>query len=267
MSFPRISMVPLVASLRPMMVRSSTDLPDPDPPTSPTISPRNTSKSRLSWTMLSPNCVRTPRSLSTTSRPSLCSTSCPPSGFPPSGFAPSGFAPSGLPPCSLSFFRLPAVGLPSLGLLPSDVRQQKDDREYRVEHDDAEDRFHHRARRELADAFGAAVDLKPLAAADRGDHGTKHRRLDHARVEMPRAHRVAQPFEELHEGEIEEEGAGDGAAQQAGHIAPEGQQRHGDDEGHDARQDQPFDGIEPHCAHGIDFQVDLHGADLGREGA
>ncbi len=84
---------------------------------------------------------------------------------------------------------------------------------------------------------------------------------------MPWAHRVAQPLEELHEGEIQVEGAGDGAAQQAGHVAPEGQQRHRDHQGHDARQDQPFDGVEPDRAHGIDFQVDLHGADLGREGA
>ena len=78
-STPSISMVPLVCRLRPMMVRSSTDLPVPDPPTRPTISPRNTSKSRLSWMMLSPNCVRTPRSFSTTSRPSRWSTSWPPS--------------------------------------------------------------------------------------------------------------------------------------------------------------------------------------------
>ena len=36
---------------------------------------------------------------------------------------------------------------------------------------------------------------------------------------------------------------------------------------HDARQDQPFDRVEPDRAHGIDLLVDLHGADLGREGA
>ena len=35
-------MVPAVARLRPMMVRSRTDLPVPDPPTNPTISPRKT---------------------------------------------------------------------------------------------------------------------------------------------------------------------------------------------------------------------------------
>ena len=127
--------------------------------------------------------------------------------------------------------------------------------------------FDHRARRELADAFGAAVDLKPLEAADGGDHGAEHRRLDHAGVEVPGPHRVAQPLEELHEGEIEIEGAGDGTAQQAGHVAPEGEQRHGDHQGHDARHDQPFDRVEPHRAHGVDFLVDLHGADLGGEGA
>ncbi len=35
----------------------------------------------------------------------------------------------------------------------------------------------------------------------------------------------------------------------------------------DARQHQPFDRVEPDGAHGVDLLVDLHGADLGGEGA
>ena len=37
---------PLVGALRPMIERSSTDLPAPDPPTTPRTSPRFTSRSR-----------------------------------------------------------------------------------------------------------------------------------------------------------------------------------------------------------------------------
>ena len=49
-----------------MIVRSSTDLPVPEPPTSPTTSPRQTSRSRSSWTTLVAELVRTSRSFSTT---------------------------------------------------------------------------------------------------------------------------------------------------------------------------------------------------------
>ena len=52
--------------------------------------------------------------------------------------------------------------------------------------------FDHRAGGELADALGAAADLQPLEAADGGDDEAEHRRLDHAGVEVPDAHRVAQ---------------------------------------------------------------------------
>jgi len=84
---------------------------------------------------------------------------------------------------------------------------------------------------------------------------------------VPDADRVAQPVEELHEGEVEVEDAGDRAAQDAGHVAPERKQRHRQHQREDARQHQPFDRVQPDSAHGVDFLVDLHGADLGGEGA
>ncbi len=133
-----------------MMVRSSTDLPVPDPPTRPTISPRNTSKSRLSWITLSPNCVRTPRRLQDDIAPVAVIDELP-----------------------ALRQKLSAGG--DLRLLPSPcfghhtLAEQEDDREHRIEHDHAEDRFDHRLGRELPDALGAAADLQALEAADDGD--------------------------------------------------------------------------------------------------
>src|SRR5215471_12996951 len=99
-------------------------------------------------------------------------------------------------------------------LHPSYVGQQEDDGEHRVQHDHHEDRFDHRTRGELADAFGAALHLEALEAANGGDDEAEYRRLDHAGVEMPGAHRVAQPVEELYEGEVEIDRAGDRSAKQ-----------------------------------------------------
>ena len=53
-STPSTSIVPWRFGSRPMMVRSSTDLPLPEPPTKPRISPRRTSSARWSSTTWSP---------------------------------------------------------------------------------------------------------------------------------------------------------------------------------------------------------------------
>ena len=42
------------------MLRNKTDLPAPEAPTSPMISPRRTSNSSPSWTTSKPNAVRRP---------------------------------------------------------------------------------------------------------------------------------------------------------------------------------------------------------------
>src|ERR1700721_344598 len=60
-SMPKTSMLPLVLGTSPMMVRVSTDLPAPDGPTKPRISPRLTSRSRPSSTLVEPNCTEISR--------------------------------------------------------------------------------------------------------------------------------------------------------------------------------------------------------------
>ena len=53
---------------------------------------------------------------------------------------------------------------------PSDVHRGEEDREDRVEHDDEEDREHHRGRGQPPEALGVAADLEPVVAADERDH-------------------------------------------------------------------------------------------------
>ncbi len=56
-STPNTSMRPATFGTRPMMVRVSTDLPAPDGPTKPRISPRLTSRLSPSSTRVVPNCT------------------------------------------------------------------------------------------------------------------------------------------------------------------------------------------------------------------
>src|SRR3954447_4143095 len=56
-SIPNTSMRPAVLGTRPMIVRVSTDLPAPDGPTKPSISPRLTSRLSPSSTLVDPNCT------------------------------------------------------------------------------------------------------------------------------------------------------------------------------------------------------------------
>ena len=158
-----------------MIVRSRTDLPVPEPPTSPTISPRKTSKSSLSWMTLSPNCVRTPRSRSTTSRPSLMVD-------------------------ELAALRAAA----RLVSVPGSSRHQTFASRKMIENTASSTMTQKiDSTTDLVvswpDALGAAADLQALEAADGGDDQAEDRRLDHAGIEMPDADRVAQPVEELHE--------------------------------------------------------------------
>lgn len=53
-SSPNTRTLPEVGRRRPTILRSSTDLPVPEPPTTPRISPRRTSRSRCSWTAWAP---------------------------------------------------------------------------------------------------------------------------------------------------------------------------------------------------------------------
>src|SRR5687767_12973452 len=60
-SWPSTRMSPSAGRLRPMMVRISTDLPVPEPPTTPITSPRRMSRSRPSCSTCSPKRVTRPR--------------------------------------------------------------------------------------------------------------------------------------------------------------------------------------------------------------
>src|SRR3954463_7050286 len=60
-SIPNTSMLPESLGTRPMIVRVSTDLPAPEGPTKPRISPRLTSRLSPSSTFVVPNCTVTSR--------------------------------------------------------------------------------------------------------------------------------------------------------------------------------------------------------------
>lgn len=60
-SAPSTWMLPASGSRRPRMLRINTDLPVPEPPTTPRISPRRTSRSRSSCTVWRPNRLVSPR--------------------------------------------------------------------------------------------------------------------------------------------------------------------------------------------------------------
>src|SRR6185312_16665395 len=73
-----------------------------------------------------------------------------------------------------------------------DLQYREQDRETGVEHDHQEHRFHHRARGELADAGGVALDLQPFEAADQSDDDGEDRRLDDADQEGVHRHRLVE---------------------------------------------------------------------------
>jgi hypothetical protein len=60
---PRTSTSPSIGVCSPMMERISTDLPVPDPPTTPRISPGRTSRSRSLWMIWSPKLLHSPRTV------------------------------------------------------------------------------------------------------------------------------------------------------------------------------------------------------------
>src|ERR1700710_800746 len=150
---PNTSMCPLSLGTRPMMVRVSTDLPAPDGPTKPRISPRLTSRLRPSSTRVAPNCTVMSRTRMMASETS---------------------------------------GARSLTGVMSHSDRRKEDRKHAIHHDDEEDPLHHRRRGVLSERFSTALDREPLDAGDDPDHRRHHRRLDDADGEMIDRDRIAQ---------------------------------------------------------------------------
>ena len=60
-SMPNTRTEPACGRRRPRMARISTDLPEPEPPTTPTISPLFTVRSTPSWTTCEPKAFTSPR--------------------------------------------------------------------------------------------------------------------------------------------------------------------------------------------------------------
>src|SRR5690349_10548647 len=156
-STPNTSMRPATFGTRPIMVRVSTDLPAPDGPTKPRISPRLTSRSSRSSTRVTPNCTVMSRTRMMAS---------------------------------------PVSAARSLTGVMSHPDRREEDRKHAIHHDDEENSLHHRRGGVLAERFRAALDRQPLDAGDDADDGGHHRRLDDADHEVVDRDRVAQPQQE-----------------------------------------------------------------------
>src|SRR6185437_4094858 len=131
------------------MERSSTDFPAPEPPTTPSTSPRMTSRSMWSWMSFPPIRLTSPRTRIAT---------------------------------------LSSEGGGRLGLVRitmSDTQERKQHGKTRVHHDHQKHRFHDRARGQLADAAGVAFYAEAFEAAHHGNEDCKNRRLDQAQPERP----------------------------------------------------------------------------------
>jgi hypothetical protein len=63
--------------------------------------------------------------------------------------------------------------------------------------------------------------------------------------------------------DVQHEHTDDKAAENAHKIGVDAQKRHHEDQGDHARQHQELDGRKAEGAQGVDFLVDLHGAELG----
>ncbi len=79
--------------------------------------------------------------------------------------------------------------------------------------------------------------------------------------------RLAHPVDELRDRNIEQKAAQQRPARKADDIRDDREQRQRDHEAEDARQHQQLIGIDARGIQRVDLLVELHGADLGGEGA
>src|SRR5690606_38238930 len=229
-STPNSLIVPDCFLLSPSMVRSSTDLPEPEAPTKPRISPRRMLNDRPSSITLSPNATVTSRAESTMS----CASSC----------------------CTFS----------AASCVMSEVDCSVEDCEQAIEYDDDEDGLHHRGGYVPTERFGAAADLH---AFDRGndtdDHGHE-RRLDQAGKNAAQVDGGAQPVDECGGRNIRIEPRGHHASAKCGKICDDGEARQADDQRNQARKDQHADRVQADYLQRIDLLAHLHRADLSGNG-
>src|SRR5262249_7879361 len=142
---PNTSTSPFTGVLSPTMERRSTDLPVPDPPMTPRTSPRSTSRSRSSCTVIEPNRLVRPRTpITTSSAAGAC------------------------------FLRVAGLWLTFRG---SYVQEVVDHCEHRIDRDDKENGLDDRRSGAAAERDNVALNQETLAAADHGDDEGEHRRL------------------------------------------------------------------------------------------
>src|SRR3546814_8788557 len=152
-STPSTSMLPAFGLRRPRIERISTDLPVPEPPTTPSSSPRRTSRSRSSCTTCSPKRLTRPRTWMIASRSS---------GF---GIRDSGLV-KAKPPRRARRARSPIPNPQSrIPAPPSPPHVHEPDRRQRVDDDHQRDRLHHARGGALAHRLRGALPLQALQAA------------------------------------------------------------------------------------------------------
>ena len=103
------------------------------------------------------------------------------------------------------------------------------DREQRVGHDDQEDRLHHALRRLPAHAVGAAVGAKTLEAANQRDQQREHQRLAYADQQGRALHLAPEAVDELVKADAQLRTRHHHAAEHAGEVGEDRQQRQRDD--------------------------------------
>ncbi|CEE18053.1 hypothetical protein XAC2852_790027 [Xanthomonas citri pv. citri] len=263
-SAPSTWMLPASGSRRPRMLRISTDLPVPEPPTTPRISPRRTSRSRSSCTVWLPKRLVSPRTeiASCSSSTSACG---PGSGRGDSGLvtAPSSPIPMQAPRCGFVQIPNPECRIPA----PSPPHLHEPQRRNRVENDDQGNRLHHRGGGAFAHRLRGSADLQPFQAADQADHQRKQRRLREPDQEMPQLDGVVHARQIHLRRNIQVERAHGDATGQAGDHRDEGQQRQGEDQREQARDHQQVDRVQAQRTDRVHFLARFHRTDLRGEGA
>src|SRR6185312_16461573 len=130
------------------------------------------------------------------------------------------------PPILVTSPRTRTIGTPAsapwaafpFGRCASDMELGEQDGETGVQHEDQEDRAHHRRSRVMADAFGAALHFEAAVTPDHRDDEGEERRLDDAEPEGQRIERAMKLIEEHGRGDVERDPAHDAAADDADEI-------------------------------------------------
>ncbi len=136
-----------------------------------------------------------------------------------------------------------------------------------VDHDHREYGVNDGLCRQLAEALRTAAHFHAHIARGVRDDGGEERRLGEAGAERPGREGLPEPVDELGRRNTELYHRHHTAADEPHHIGDKTEERQDDHQRDHSRNHQHLHRIESDGAHGVDLLVDLHGADLRREGA